>query len=110
MRRRKAITQPILQNQGGTMTNQNYTASISVDQSPKKAFEAIRNVRGWWSEEIEGSTAKVGDEFNYHYQDLHKCTMKLMELVPNKRVAWLVTANYFSFTEEVGRASCWVRG
>jgi hypothetical protein len=82
------------------MTNQNYTASISVDQSPKEAFEAIRNVNGWWSEEIEGSTAKVDDEFNYHYQDLHKCTMKLVELVPNKRVAWLVTANYFSFTED----------
>jgi hypothetical protein len=82
------------------MTNQNYTASISVDQSPKEAFEAIRNVSGWWSEEIEGSTAKVGDEFNYHYQDLHKCTVKLVELVPNKRVAWLVSANYFSFTED----------
>ena len=41
------------------MSNQNYTATISVDQSPKEAFEAIRNVRGWWSEEIVGSTAKT---------------------------------------------------
>ena len=79
---------------------QNYTATISVDQSPKEALDAIRNVRGWWSEEIEGSTAKVGDEFRYHYQDLHTCTMKLVELVPDKRVAWLVTDNYFSFTED----------
>jgi hypothetical protein len=50
------------------MSNQSYTASTSVDQSPKEAFEAIRNVRGWWSEEIEGSTAKVGDEFKYQYE------------------------------------------
>ena len=53
------------------MTNQSYSATILVDQSPKEAFDAIRNVRGWWSEEIEGNTAKVGDEFRYHYQDLH---------------------------------------
>jgi len=82
------------------MSNQNYTATISVDQSPKEAFDAIRNVRGWWSEEIEGNTANVGDEFRYHYQNVHTCTMKLVELVPDKRIAWLVTDNYFNFTED----------
>jgi len=82
------------------MTEQSYTATISVDQSPKEAFDAIRNVRGWWSKAIEGRTSKVGDEFKYHYQDVHKCTMKLVELVPNKRVVWLVTDNYFNFTED----------
>ena len=82
------------------MSNRNYTATISVDQSPKEAVNAIRNVRGWWSEEIEGSIVKVGDEFKYHYQNLHTCTMKFVELVPGKRVAWLVTDNHFSFTED----------
>ena len=42
------------------MSDRNYNATISVDQSPKEAFDGIRNVRGWWSEEIEGNTAKVG--------------------------------------------------
>ena len=82
------------------MSNQNYTATILVDQSPQEACEAIRNVRGWWSEEIEGSTAEVGDEFRYHYQNVHSCTMKLVEHVAGKRVAWLVTDNYFNFTED----------
>jgi hypothetical protein len=82
------------------MSNQNYTATISVDQSPQQAFVAIRNISAWWSEEIQGSTARVGDEFKYHYQNLHACTMKLVELVPGKRVAWLVTDNYFSFTKD----------
>jgi hypothetical protein len=82
------------------MSNRNYTATISVDQSPKEAVDAIRNVRGWWSEEIEGSIVKVGDEFKYHYQNLRTCTMKFVELVPGKRVAWLVTDNHFSFTED----------
>jgi len=82
------------------MSNQNYSASITVDRTPKEAFDAIRNVRGWWSEEIEGSTANVGDEFKYHYRDAHFCTMKLVELVPDRRIAWLVTDNYFSFVED----------
>jgi Activator of Hsp90 ATPase homolog 1-like protein len=82
------------------MTERNYTATITVDQSPKEAFDAIRDVRGWWSEEITGSTEKLGDDFKYHYQDMHRCTMKLVELVPNKRVAWLLTDNFFSFTED----------
>jgi hypothetical protein len=82
------------------MAEKNYTATITVDQSPKQAFDAIRDVRGWWSEEITGSTEKPADEFKYHYQDMHRCTMKLVELVPNMRVAWLVTDNFFSFTED----------
>jgi hypothetical protein len=45
------------------MTSQNFTTTFSVDQTPQEVFEAIKNVRGWWSEEIEGSTDKVGDEF-----------------------------------------------
>ncbi len=51
-----------------------YTASFSVDQPPKEVFDAINNVRGWWSEEIEGSTNKQGAEFNYHYKDVHGCS------------------------------------
>ncbi len=82
------------------MKKQDFTTTISVDQPPQEVFEAIRNVRGWWSEEIEGSTANVGDEFNYHYHDVHTCTMRLVELVPNLRVAWIVVDNYFNFTHD----------
>ena len=55
---------------------------------------------GWWSEEITGNTQKLGDEFTYHYQDMHRCTLKLVEFVPNKKVTWMVTENFFSFTED----------
>jgi hypothetical protein len=82
------------------MTNQDFTTTFSVDQSPEKVFNAINNVRGWWSEEIEGSTDKLGDEFTYHYKDVHYCRMKLIELISDKKVVWLVVQNYFNFTED----------
>ena len=40
--------------------NQNYTNTISVDQTPDEVFNAINNVRGWWSQAIEGATYKLG--------------------------------------------------
>jgi hypothetical protein len=42
------------------MKNPNFTATISVNQTPKEAFDAINNVRGWWSREIEGDADKLG--------------------------------------------------
>ncbi|MGO9411717.1 MAG: SRPBCC family protein [Spirochaetia bacterium] len=81
---------------------QDYTASFTVDQSPKQVFDAIKNVRGWWSEEIEGMTDTKGTEFRYHYQDVHRCTMRITELIPEKKVEWLVLDNYFNFVEDKG--------
>jgi hypothetical protein len=31
---------------------------------------------------IEGSTANLGDEWTYRYKDVHRCTMKVTEMVP----------------------------
>ena len=82
------------------MSVSDFTTTLLVDQPPKEAFNAINNVRGWWSEEIEGSTDKLNDEFTYHYQDVHISKMKLIELIPNKKVVWLVMENYFKFTKD----------
>ncbi len=82
------------------MTTSDFTTTILVDQTPKQVFDAINNVRGWWSEEIEGSTDKLNDEFKYHYEDVHRCQMKIIESVPNTKVVWLVLDNYFKFTED----------
>jgi hypothetical protein len=82
------------------MKNQDFTATISVDQTPVEALSAIRNVRGWWSENIEGNTDKLGDEFTYRYQDVHYCKMKLVKVIPGKKLVWLVLDNFFNFTED----------
>ncbi len=82
------------------MTNQNFTTTFSVDQTAEEVFKAINDVRGWWSEEIEGTTDKLGAEFTYPYEDVHRCKMKITEFVPSKKVVWLVLDNYFNFTED----------
>jgi hypothetical protein len=82
------------------MTTSDFTTTISVDQPPKEAFDAINNVRGWWSEEIEGSTDKLNDEFKYHYQDLHRTELKIVEFIPEKKIVWFVNDNYFKFMKD----------
>ena len=77
-----------------------FTATLLVPQTPIEAFNAIKNLRGWWSEEIEGGTDKLNDESIYHYKDVHYCKLKLIELVPGQKVVWLVLRNYFKFTNE----------
>ncbi len=85
---------------GKGQPDKNYTATILVDATPKEAFDSINNVRGWWSEEIEGGTDKVGEVWKYHYKDVHRCTMKVTELIPGKKVVWRVLDNYFDFTKD----------
>ena len=82
------------------MNNSDFATTILVDQSPKEAFSAIINVRGWWSEEIKGCTEKLNDEFAYHYRDVHSCQIRLIEVIPEKKVVWLVKQNNFNFTKD----------
>jgi len=82
------------------MTNQNFTTTFSVVQTPEEIFKAINNVRGWWSEEVEGRTDTLGAEFKYHYKDVHRWKMKMTEFVPGQKVVWVVLDNYFNFTED----------
>src|SRR5450432_1165332 len=80
--------------------NQDLTITFSVDQTPEEAFEAITNVRGWWSGEIEGPTAELGGEFTYRYQKIHYSKQKVTELVPGKRIVWLVLDSCLDFIED----------
>jgi len=82
------------------MATADFTTTIVVDQTPKEVFNAVTDPRGWWSEEIEGGTAKLNDEFSYHYKDVHISKMKLIEVIPNEKIVWLVMDNYFQFTKD----------
>ncbi len=77
-----------------------FTTTLLVSETTEEVFNAINHVRGWWSEEIEGNTDKLNNVFNYHYEDIHRCKIKLTEVVPNERIVWLVLDNYFKFTKD----------
>ena len=77
-----------------------FTTSIVVDKSPTEVFNAINNVRGWWQGEIKGNTEKLNDEFTYQMQDIHFSKQKIVELIPDKKVVWLVTESNLSFVDK----------
>lgn len=79
------------------MTGRDFTTSFAVDRTPQEAYAGILDVAGWWSEEVEGVTDQVGGEFAYHYQDVHRCRIRVIELDPGRKVAWRVLENAFSF-------------
>jgi hypothetical protein len=62
------------------MKTKDYATSFTVDQSPEEVFDAINNVRGWWSEEIDGSTDKLRAEFKFRYKDFHRGTDVVFEI------------------------------
>ncbi len=82
------------------MKQQDFTTSFEVAQSPMQVFDAINNVRGWWSEEVYGTTDKLGAEYFYHFKTVHQCKMKIEELIPGEQVTWRVLDNYFDFIKD----------
>jgi hypothetical protein len=82
------------------MENKNYSSSFNVERSESEVYNAINNVRAWWSENIIGKTDTLNEEFFYSYKDVHLCRIKIIEMVENKKVVWLVLDNEFNFTKE----------
>ena len=84
------------------MKNENFSTTYEVGQSPKEIFKAIINVREWWTglfaEEIEGSSNKLNDEFTFQAGGgAHYSKQKLIELIPGKKIVWLITNSNLTF-------------
>ncbi len=84
------------------MASKGFTTSFTVDQTPEQVFNAINNVRGWWSGEIKGDTDKLGAEFTYRVQDVHSSKQKITEFIPGKRVVWHVSDSHLGFVKDQG--------
>jgi hypothetical protein len=83
-----------------SVTDQSYTTSFRVDQTPHAAFTAINDPRGWWEETIAGRTHEVGDEFTHWVPGVHYARIRVAELLPGKRVVWSVFDNWMSFIDD----------
>ncbi|WP_300600854.1 SRPBCC domain-containing protein [Niabella sp.] len=81
------------------MNDRNYSVSIITDQTPEVVFNAVNNVRGWWTENLEGATLQKDDAFEVRFGDVHYSRQQLTEVIPNKKVVWLVTDSRLNFAQ-----------
>jgi hypothetical protein len=82
------------------MDKQDFTTTIVVDQTPEQVFNAISNPQAWWSGKITGNTDKLNDEFTYSYKNLHLSKQRIVEMIPNRNVAWHVTESQINYAED----------
>jgi hypothetical protein len=84
------------------METSDFTVTLTSNQTPAEVFDAVTEVRSWWSgyysEEITGNSKKLNDEFTFVAGDgVHRSVQKLVEVIPSRKIVWLVTESKLGF-------------
>lgn len=87
------------------MKQQNFSYSFKTPRPANEVFDLLLDAKQWWSglyeETIKGKSQKTGDEFTFKAGGgLHLTTQKLVELIPGKRIVWLVTKSELTFLND----------
>jgi hypothetical protein len=73
------------------METKNFQSSISTPIGASEAIKKISNVPEWWGINFSGNAEKQNDRFMVKMSGDSFFDFTVAELIPGKRVAWLVT-------------------
>ncbi|GAC1307560.1 MAG: hypothetical protein NVSMB24_19650 [Mucilaginibacter sp.] len=81
------------------MAKKDFTATIKVEKSSQDVFNHVNDVSNWWSKDFEGQSARFNDEFIINHPGNHYSKQRLIEVIPGKKVVWLVTESHLNWIE-----------
>jgi len=86
----------------GKIKGKSFTATIEVSKSPQSVFKSItKDVAKWWGgKDFKGDSAKLNDEFIINHPGAHYSKQKLVEVIPDKKVVWLVTDSTLNWLKQ----------
>ena len=87
------------------MSAQNFSYTFTTSKSPNEVFDTLINPKNWWidlhDEVITGSFEKINDDFIFDAGNgVHHTVQKLVELVPDEKIAWEVTDSKLTFASK----------
>ena len=87
------------------MKKENFNYSFVTTRTAEEVFNLLLDVKQWWSglheETIKGKSQDTGDAFTFNAGGgAHYSKQELAELVPNKKIVWLVTDSKLSFLHD----------
>lgn len=83
----------------------NFTYNFSTDKTASEVYNFLLDSTKWWvgfyEETITGSSQNIGDEFSFFAGGgMHITKQKLVELIPSKKIAWLVIESNLSYLKD----------
>jgi len=83
-------------------SDNSYTTNIEVTRSSHEVFRRITtDIAKWWGgKDLEGNSEKLNDEFIIDHPGSHYSKQKLIEIIPDKKIAWLVTESKMPWLQD----------
>ena len=73
-----------------------YQKTIAVNKPVNEVYTALtEDIAGWWSNDLSGAAAHVGDSFNIAFGKTKK-TFNIVEAIPGERVVWECVKAYIN--------------
>ncbi|MCC8424067.1 SRPBCC domain-containing protein [Mucilaginibacter sp. UR6-11] len=79
-----------------------FTATIEVSKSPQIVFRSITSdVAKWWGgKDLEGKCTNLNDEFTINHPGAHYSKQKVIEVIQDRKVAWMVTESTLNWLKK----------